>query len=94
MPKLVQILYVKSDNTNLHPRVQYVGGMNPDGTRWNLSEDAAIAGMKVGKWRFWTAGGKKSVWVVAAKSASGREYLKAETDWVQPATLLALPDCQ
>jgi hypothetical protein len=30
---------------------------------------------------------------VAAKSASGREYLKAETDWVQPAKLLALPDC-
>jgi hypothetical protein len=60
----------------------------------NLSEDAAIAGMKDGKWRFWTAGDKKSVRVVTAKSASGREYLKAETDWVQPATLLALPDCQ
>jgi hypothetical protein len=47
MPKLVQILYVKSDKTNPQPRVRYVGGMNPDGTRWNLSEDAAIAGMKV-----------------------------------------------
>src|SRR5271166_2308715 len=33
------------------------------------------------------------VWVVTAKSASGREYLKAEPDGVQPATLLALPDC-
>jgi Protein of unknown function (DUF3892) len=94
MPKLVQILYVKSDKANPQPRVRYVGGMNPDGSRWNLSEDAAIAGMKEGKWRFWTAGGKKSVWVVTAKSASGREYLKAETDWVQPATLLALPDYQ
>ncbi|HZZ25412.1 MAG TPA: hypothetical protein VFE60_23955 [Roseiarcus sp.] len=49
--------------------------------------------MKDGKWRFWTTRDKKSVWVVTAKSASGREYLKAETDWVQPATLLALPDC-
>ena len=58
-----------------------------------LVKDVAITGMKEGKWRFWTAGDKKSVWVVAAKSASGREYLKAETDWVQPATLLALPDC-
>ena len=37
-------------------------------------------------------GDKKSVWVVTAKSTSGREYLKAETDWVQPVTLLALPD--
>ena len=58
-----------------------------------MSEDEAVAGMKEGKWRFWTARDKKSVWVVTAKSASGREYLKAETDWVQPATLLALPDC-
>ena len=58
-----------------------------------MSEDEAVAGMMEGKWRFWTARDKKSVWVVTAKSASGREYLKAETDWVQPVTLLALPDC-
>jgi hypothetical protein len=25
--------------------------------------------------------------------ASGREYLKAEPDWVRPAALLALPEC-
>jgi hypothetical protein len=67
--------------------------MNPDGTRWRLSEDKAIAGMKDGNWRFWAAGETKSVWVVAAKSSSGREYLKAEGDWVQPATLLTLPEC-
>ena len=93
MSNLVQIQCVKCDNANPHQRVRYVGGMNLDGTRWKMSEDEAVTGMKAGKWRFWTAGGKKSVWVVTAKSASGREYLKAETDWVQPATLLALPDC-
>ena len=58
-----------------------------------MSEDDAVAGLKEGKWRFWTARDKKSVWVVTAKSASGREYLKAETDWVRPVTLLGLPDC-
>jgi hypothetical protein len=67
--------------------------LNPDGTSWKLSEDKAIAGMKNGKWRFWAAGGRKSVWIVTAKSASGREYLKAESDWLQPATLLQLPEC-
>ena len=92
MCRLVQIQYVKCDKANPPQRVRYVGGMNPDGTLWKLSEDVAIAGLKEGKWRFWTADDKKSVWVVANKSASGREYLKAETDWVQPATLLALPD--
>ena len=93
MPKLIQIQCVKCEKANPHPRVRYVGGMNPDGSRWKMSEDEAVAGMKEGKWRFWTARDKKSVWVVTAKSASGREYLKAETDWVQPVTLLALPDC-
>ena len=66
--------------------------MNPDGTGWRLSEENAIAGMKAGKWRFWVAAEKKSVWIVTAKSASGHEYLKAEPDWVQPAALLALPE--
>ena len=93
MSKLFQIECVRSDKANPHQRVRYVGDMNADGTRWKLSEDVAIAGIKEGKWRFWTAGDKKSVWIVAAKSASGRECLKAETDWVQPVTLLALPDC-
>jgi len=49
--------------------------------------------MKEGKWRFWTAGERRSVWIVTAKSISGREYLKAEPDWVRPATLLTLPEC-
>lgn len=93
MPKLVQIQCAKCDKADPHQRVRYIGGMNPDGTRWTLSEDVAIAGLKEGKWRFWTAGDKKSVWIVTAKSPSGREYLKAETDWVHPAKLLALPDC-
>ena len=92
MSRLVQIQYVKCDKAN-PPQRPICWGMNPDGTLWKLSEDVAIAGLKEGKWRFWTAGDKKSVWVVAAKSASGREYLKAETDWVQPVTLLALPNC-
>ena len=93
MPKLVQIQCVKSDSANPHQRVRYVGGLNPDGTHWKLSEDKAIAGVKEGKWRFWAAGERKSVWIVTVKSASGREYLKAESDWVKPATLLHLPEC-
>jgi hypothetical protein len=93
MPKVVQIQCVECEDAKPHQRVRYVGGSNPDGTRWKLSEDNAIAGMKDGKWRFWAVGKTKSVWIVTAKSASGREYLKAEPDWVQPATLLSLPEC-
>jgi hypothetical protein len=93
MAQLVQIQCVKCDNGKPHQRVRYIGGVNSDGTQWKLSEDDAISGMKQGKWRFWTAGDRKSVWIVTAKSVSGREYLKAEPDWVQPATLLVLPEC-
>lgn len=93
MTQLVQIQCVECDSANPHQRVQYVGGVNPDGTSWKLSEDKAIAGVKEGKWRFWAAGERKSVWIVTTKSASGREYLKAESDWVQPATLMHLPEC-
>ena len=94
MTKLVQIQCVKCDNASSYQRVRYVGGVNPDGTCWKLSEEKAIAGVKEGKWRFWAAGERKSVWIVTAKSASGREYLKAESDWVQPATLLHLAECR
>jgi hypothetical protein len=38
--------------------------VNPDGTCWKLSEEKAIAGVKEGKWRFWAAGERKSVWIV------------------------------
>ncbi len=84
---------VKSDRMNPHERIRSVGGVNPDGTRWKLSEEQAIAGIKQGKWRFWTTGGGKSVWVVIEKSAAGHEYLKTEPDRIQPNNLLSLPEC-
>lgn len=83
----------KTDRTSPHERIHSIGGLNPDGSRWKLSEDKAIEGIKDGTWRFWTSGGGKSVWVVIAKTAQGHEYLKTEPDGVQPDNLLALPEC-
>lgn len=83
----------KSDRTNAHERIKNVGGINSDGNRWRLSESDAIAGIKAGKWKFWTQGGGKSVSVVVAKSQAGHEYLKTEPDGVQPNNLLSLPEC-
>jgi hypothetical protein len=82
----------KTNRSDPHRRIQSVGGVNPGGGRWKLSEDDAIAGIKSGKWRFWTSGGGKAVWVVVAVH-EGREYLKTEPDGVQPNNLLALPEC-
>lgn len=83
----------KTDRMNPHERIKNIGGVNADGSRWNLPLDQAIAGIKAGKWRFWTAGGGKSVWVAIAKTGQGHEYLKTEADGVQPDNLLALPQC-
>lgn len=83
----------KTDRTDPHERISHVGGVNPDGTRWKLSEDAAITGIEKGTYKFWTQGGGKSVWVVIANSAAGRKYLKTESDGIHPNNLLALPEC-
>ena len=56
------------------------------------SVDEAIAGIEAGKWKFWTAGGGKSVWVVIAVHM-GRKYLKTEADGLHPNNLLSLPEC-
>jgi hypothetical protein len=83
----------KSDRADAHERIRSVGGVNAQGQRWKLSENDAIAGIIEGKWRFWTQGGGKKVWVVIAKSAARNEYLKTEADGIIPDNLLALPEC-
>jgi hypothetical protein len=77
-----------------HERIRNVGGWNPDGSVWRLSLDEAIAGIKQNKWRFWTMGGGKSVWVIIARTPWGNEYLKTENDGEQPNNLLSLPECR
>jgi len=94
MAQDVQITCInKTNRMDAHERIHSVGGINPDGTRWKLAEDDAIAGIKVGKWRFWTSAGGKSVWVIVAHTSSGHEYLKTEADGFQPNNLLSLPEC-
>jgi hypothetical protein len=89
----VEIKCVKKTNrTDPHERIHGVGGVNPNSTRWYLSLDEAIVGIEGDKWRFWTAGGGKSVWVVIA-THNGHKYLKTEADGVHPNNLLSLPEC-
>lgn len=34
---------LKTDRTNAHERIQSVGGANPDGSRWILTQDKAVS---------------------------------------------------
>ena len=84
----------KSDRYNPHERIRNIGGVNPDRTRWKLSEDEAIQGIRSGKWEFYVerpAGHRVNV--VIARGPSGHDYLKTESDGEQPNNLLALPEC-
>ena len=74
-------------------RIAFVGGANPRGTRWKMSQQQAIDGIKAGRWQFFVKVGGTHVAVAIARGERGHEYLKAETDASDPTSLLRLPDC-
>lgn len=95
MAQLVQITcVVKTDRPNPHERIQSVGGVNPDGTRWKLSEDNAIAYIENGTYSFYVERPfGHTVAVIIARSQWGHKYLKTVADGEHPNNLLSLSTC-
>lgn len=83
----------KTNRTSAHERIRNIGGINPNGTRWKLSESEAIQGIKDGKWSFYIERPRGHRVGVIIATREGREYLKTEEDGEQPDNLLALPEC-
>jgi Protein of unknown function (DUF3892) len=83
----------KSDRYNPHERIRSIGGINPDGRHWRLTEDDAIRKIEDGTFQFYVSVGGHSVWVIIARSAEGHKYLKTENDGLHPNNLLSLPEC-
>lgn len=83
----------KSDRDNPHERITHVGGINPDGRRWKMTQEKTIAGIEDGTWKFFVSVDGESVWVIVATSRYGNKYLKTRNDGEQPNNLLSLPEC-
>ena len=40
----------KTDRQNPHERIKAIGGVNPNGTNWKLSQEDAIRDIEAGMW--------------------------------------------
>jgi hypothetical protein len=83
----------RSDRLNHDRRIRFIGGVNPDGAHWRVSETAAIAAIETGSWSFYVAAEGREIPIVVAVSKYGSKYLKAAGDSLHPESLLALPEC-
>jgi Protein of unknown function (DUF3892) len=85
----------KSDRDNPYDRILHVGGRNPDGTRWKLSELETIRCIENGTHAFYVhqIGHTVDVEVVVATGQHGNKYLKTTADREHPHGLLNLPEC-
>ncbi len=84
----------KSNRQDPHERITHVGGKNPDGKSWRLTQADAIAGVEKGQWAFYVSQRGVEVDVIVAKSRFGHKYLKTKADGEQPNNLLSLPECR
>ena len=83
----------KSRRKDPTQRIQFVGGLHPDGRRWRLSLAEAIAEIERGQQFYVEQPAGDRVKVVVAVSRRGHQYLKTEADGDLPNNLLSLAEC-
>lgn len=81
----------RDDRVNPFERVVTIGGKNPDGSHWHLSQKNAIEAIKSGAHRFYVKDAGRKVEIVIARNSLYCEFLKSETDGDLPLRLLDLP---
>ena len=74
-------------------RIRSIGGINPDGAHWKITETEAIAAIETGRWSFYVADDGRELPLIVAVSKYGSKYLKTAVDPLHPDSLLALPEC-
>ena len=71
-------------------RIEAIGGVNSDRTRWKLSQSAAIAAIEAGTDEFFVNATGCEVKLIVLNHG-GQKYLKTEHEGKGPDSLLALP---
>lgn len=84
----------KKDSQIPHERISHIGGVDPDGRHWKLTVPEAVESIQSRDRSFLILTQGNVFPVVIATSADGERYLRAESDGVQPDSLLSLPECQ
>lgn len=82
----------KTERRDPRERLRKVGGTNPDGSRWWLTVDEALAGIEAGRYGFYVLVEGRRADVLIDESC-GRRYLRTEVDGDSLTNLLALPEC-
>lgn len=83
----------KAERNNPYERIQFIGGLNGDNSRWKLSQKEAIESIEAKKYSFFVKVNYREVEVIVAISPYGNKYLKTEADNYEPNNLLNLPEC-
>jgi hypothetical protein len=93
MPSQTILCINKDDRQNPYERILRVGGVNPGGARWSLSQREAIQYIKDG-WDFYVERPPGDrVRVEVARSRFDNDYIKTEADGDEPNNLLSLLEC-
>ncbi len=85
------VMYVnRAYSHDPHERVDAIGGVNSDRTRWRLSQTAAIAAIEAGTDEFFLKTADAAVKLVVV-THRGEKYLESEREKTHPDDLLSLP---
>ncbi|GAB5350377.1 DUF3892 domain-containing protein [Qipengyuania sp. 483] len=83
----------KDDRLSPFERIKFVGGVNPNGSRWRRSQQQIVEDIDSGSWQYYVGEGSSRVKVVTAESPYRNSYIKTEADGREPNNLLSLPEC-
>jgi Protein of unknown function (DUF3892) len=89
----IQVSCITKPIRDAKHRIQGIGGLNHDGSRWWMTLDSAIAMVESKRFSFFVLDGTTKVSIVVDISASGRKFLRTDFDGKPTNNLEQLPEC-